>query len=97
MIDLIGALFLFGAAITAAPMALLAWNIFRADKSAYAENKQRTGYFLNPFRGTVAQGSDGARDPLVHAGLVFNKKTKTYHAQHALSDEAIRAVLVGRQ
>jgi hypothetical protein len=95
--SLIGPVFLFGAVISVAPVALLAWTIFRADRSIYHENRKRTGRALNPFRGVVAHGRDGARDSHVHAGLVFNKRLKSYQPQHALSDEAIRAVLVSRR
>lgn len=96
LFELVDAGLLYAAIVLTAIVSIFAWTIASADRSEFYENRKRTRNFLNPFWGALNQGSDGARDPRVHAGLVFNKTTKMYETQYALSDEAVRAVLFHR-
>ena len=93
MQEFIESLILFFGLVTTALILVGAWAIFVTDKAEYRKNFERTEKFRNPFRGRLALGGDGARDPRVQSGLVFNRTTKKYESQYALSDEAVRAVL----
>lgn len=81
----------------ASPFIVVAWALLFTDPNEYYENYKRSGSLWGRIQGKLKHGSEGGRDPRVHAGLVFDTTTEKYETQYALSDEAVSAVLFSRK
>lgn len=87
------AIVLFVGGVVCLSLLKLAYRIWRADKSDYDINRNRSGRLLDPIFGKVKTSHGGYRDFRVQAGLAIDRRTDTWVEQGTLSEEAIDAVL----